>query len=374
MAINLRKTTSSKSKLREKLAQQENRGNELKNDFLPYYKLKERDALILRFLSDANEDNEVFWYIEEIYNINDKPMKPEPEKARDVLPAKLSAELFKIAEKYPEDDTFGQEIRSRALSFYKKRKYLVNCYIVDAPDYFWEEAGLDPNSHSDRTKVVSLPKKVYEIMKDTIMDEDYEDFEFYNFTDNALNFKLVLKKNSIGKNEYTLSKFENKPKPINLDDDAIEEITSSIKDLSKIYKVYSADEIADAVIEEIKDEEDPEIKEIMIGIVNKLGYDIDDEFKSKTKVLIDEDDEKPALKSKRVDEDEEEAKLKSKRKLQLDEDDEDEDEDDISPLKRFSKKRAKLLDEDDEDEDEDDVITASVKNKVNRLREKFSRD
>ena len=368
MAINLRKVTSSKNKLREKLAQQDNSG-ELKSDFLPFFKLKEKDALILRFLSDANEENDAFWYIEELYNINNKPMKPEPEEARDVLPAKLSAELFKLVKKYPEDDPFGQELRNRALNFYKKRKYLANCYIVDAPDYFWEEAGLDPRSHSDRTKVISLPKKVYEIIKDTIMDEDYEDYEFYNFDDNVLNFKLVLKKNSIGKNEYTLSKFENKPKPIDLDDDAIEEIANSIKDLSSIYKIYPSEEIANAVLAEIEDEEDPEIKEILVDIVEKLGYTVGEtkplpKKQNKVKKILEDEDE-----------DEEEVVPKKRTRKIIDEDD-DEDEDDESPLSRFSKKRKKLLDEDDEDddEDEDDSVSASVRSKVNNLRKKLNRD
>jgi hypothetical protein len=391
MALNLRKVTSSKNKLREKLAQQENQSGELKSDFLPFFKLKERDALILRFLSDANEENDAFWYIEELYNLGGKSMKPDPEEARDVLPAKLSAELFKIVKKYPDDDPFGQEIRDRALKFYKKKKYLANCYIVDAPDYFWEEAGLDPRSHSDRTKVISLPKKVYEIIKDTIMDEDYDGFEFYNFDDNVLNFKLVLKKNSIGKNEYTLSKFENKPKPIDLTDEEIEEIAESIKDLSKIYKVYPSDEIADAVIAEIEDEENEEIKEIMVDIVEKLGYSVGGnkksnslKTKSKAKEILedDEEDEEEVVKPKKRrliadddedEEDEEEVVKPKKRRLIADDDEDDEDEDD-SPLKRFSKKRKLLEDDDEDEEDEEDDIRDSIKSKVAGLRKKLNRE
>jgi hypothetical protein len=264
--INLRKSIN-RDALKAKFEQEE-KGGQTQSDFLPYFKLKSGDTIVLRFLQDANPDNQdIFAYTETVYNINGKNMKFGGED-KDCPSAKLAAALFQKAKEVGEETELGKKIRSRALNYYKKRKYLANCYIVDAPDYWWEETGLNPNNVSDKTKVASLPKTVYEKIKDTVVDEDFEDVNFVNFDDDVVNFKLTVKKNSMGYNDYSASKFEIKPKTLKLDDDDIDVIAENLKDLSKIFKLYSNDDFLEALKIEIEDEELEEVKEVARKILN----------------------------------------------------------------------------------------------------------
>ena len=148
MAINLRKTVN-KDKLKAKF-EAESQGNQQgPSDFLPYFKLKNKDSITLRFLSDANPNNQDFFtYTEEIFNFNGKNMKFDG-ASKDCPASKIANELFAEAKALGEETAEGKEVRERALKFYKKRKYLANAYIVDAPDYFWTEAGLDQDNIKD---------------------------------------------------------------------------------------------------------------------------------------------------------------------------------------------------------------------------------
>jgi len=260
MAINLRKTVN-KDKLKAKFEAESQSGNQGPSDFLPYFKLKNKDSLTIRFLSDANPNNQDFFtYIEEVFNFSGKNMKFSG-LAKDCPSSKIAYDFFAEAKALGEETPEGKEVRDKALKFYKKRKYLANAYIVDAPDYFWVEAGLDPEKIEDRVKVVSLPKKVYETIKDTVMDEDFDEVEFYNFGDDVVNFKLTVKKNAGGYNDYTSSKFEIKPKELDIEDDAIDIIAESLKDLSTLFKSHSLDEFNEAIDIELNGEDEDEGEE-----------------------------------------------------------------------------------------------------------------
>lgn len=245
MAINLRRTVN-KEKLKAKF-EAEAQSGQGPSDYLPYFKLKPNDSLIIRFLSDANPKNQDFFtYTEEVFNFNGKNMKFDG-VTRDCPAAKISANLFSEAKAAGEETAEGKEIRDRALKFYKKRKFLANAYIVDAPEYFWAAAGLDPDNLKDRVKVVSLPKKSYEGIKDSVMDEDFNDLEFYNFGDDVVNYKMTVKKNQGGYNDYSTSKFEIKPKDLDLNDADVDVIADCLKDLSTIFKLYSLDDFNEAI-------------------------------------------------------------------------------------------------------------------------------
>ena len=307
MAINLRKTVN-KSKLKAKFEAEAQGGNQGGSDFLPYFKLKNKDSVIIRFLSDANPDNQDFFtYTEEVFNFNGKNMKFDG-PSRDCPCSKISADLFAEAKALGEETPEGKEVRDRALKFYKKRKYLANAYIVDAPEYFWIEAGLDPDKIEDRVKVVSLPKKVYDSIKDTVMDEDYDELEFYNFGDDVVNFKLTVKKNAGGFNDYSASKFELKPKELDIDDDEIDVIAENLKDLSTLFKVHSLEEFNEAIEIEQSDEEDDEEPAPKKRVTKKrapvIEEDDDEEDEEpapkkrakKSAPVIEEDDDEPAPK------------------------------------------------------------------------------
>ena len=285
MAINLRKTVN-KSALKAKFEQEGN--NQGTSDFLPYFKLKNKDSITLRFLSDANPDNQDFFlYVEEVFNFNGKNMKFDG-PSKDCPASKIAADLFAQAKAAGEETEEGQALREKALKFYKKRKYLANCYIVDAPEYWWTESGLDPDRIEDRVKVASLPKKVYETIKDAVMDDDFEDVEFYNFGDDVVNFKLTVKKNAGGYNDYSASKFEFKPKPLELSDEDIDVIAENLKDLSKLFKAYSKEEFDEAIAIELADEDD----EPVVKKTKKTAPVEDDDV---------EDDEEEAPKKKSID-------------------------------------------------------------------------
>lgn len=257
MAINLRKTVN-KEKLKAKFEAESQSGNQGPSDFLPYFKLKNKDSLMIRFLSDANPNNQDFFtFIEEVFNFSGKNLKFDG-PAKDCPASKIAYDYFAEAKALGEETPEGKEVRDKALKFYKKRKYLANAYIVDAPEYFWMEAGLDPEKIEDRVKVVSLPKKVYETIKDTVMDEDFDEVEFYNFGDDVVNFKLTVKKNAGGYNDYTSSKFEIKPKELDVSDDDIDIIAECLKDLSTLFKVHSLDEFNEAIDIELNGEDEDE--------------------------------------------------------------------------------------------------------------------
>jgi len=254
MAINLRRTVN-KEKLKAKF-EAEAQGSQGPSDFLPYFKLKANDSLVIRFLSDGNPNNQDFFtFTETVYNFNGKNMKFDGAD-KDCPSAKLAAELFAEAKDIGEETPEGKEVREKALKFYKKRKFLANAYIVEAPEYFWAAAGLDSEKIEDRVKVVSLPKKVYESIKDTVMDDQYNDVEFYNFGDDVVNFRLTVKKNQGGFNDYASSKFEIKPKNLAVDDEEIDAIAEQLKDLSTIFKLYSVKDFAEAIEIELNGEKD----------------------------------------------------------------------------------------------------------------------
>lgn len=246
MAINLRKTVN-KDKLKAKFEAESQGGQQGPSDFLPYFKLKNKDSITMRFLSDANPNNQDFFtYTEEIFNFNGKNMKFDG-ASKDCPASKIASDLFAEAKTAGEETAEGKELREKALKYYKKRKYLANAYIVDAPDYFWTESGLDPDNIKDRVKVVSLPKKTYDGIKDTVMDEQFDDVEFYNFGDDVVNFKMTVKKNAGGFNDYSASKFEIKPKELDLSDDEIDAIAECLKDLSTLFKAHSIEEFNEAI-------------------------------------------------------------------------------------------------------------------------------
>jgi len=254
MAINLRRTVN-KEKLKAKFEAESQSGNQGPSDFLPYFKLKNKDSLVIRFLSDANPTNQDFFtYTEEVFNFNGKNMKFSGQ-SKDCPASKIASDYFAEAKSLGEETAEGKEVRDKALKFYKKRKFLANAYIVDAPEYFWIESGLDPEKVEDRVKVVSLPKKVYETIKDTVMDEDFDEVEFYNFGDDVVNFKLTVKKNSGGYNDYSASKFEIKPKDLEIDDTSVDIIANNLKDLSTLFKAHSLEDFNEAIEIELNGEE-----------------------------------------------------------------------------------------------------------------------
>lgn len=303
MAINLRKTVN-KDKLKAKFEAEASGGTQGGSDFLPYFKLKNKDSVVLRFLSDASEDNQDFFtFTEEVFNFNGKNMKFDG-PSKECPCSKISADLFNEAKALGEETSEGKEVRDRALKFYKKRKYLANAYIVSAPEYFWIEAGLDQDKIEDRVKVVSLPKKVYETVKDTVMDEDFDDVEFYNFGDDVVNFKLTVKKNAGGYNDYSASKFEIKPKDLDVDDDDLDVIAERLKDLSTLFKAHTLADFEEAIAIESSDSEDedetPSPKAKKRAVVEDDEEDEEDEApapkKRKVAVEEDEEDEAPAPK------------------------------------------------------------------------------
>jgi len=162
---------------------------------------------------------------------------------------------------------------------------------------------LDPDKIEDHVKVISLPKKVYDGIKDTVMDDDFSDVEFYNFGDDVVNFKLTLKKNSGGHNDYSGSKFEIKPKELDLADEDIDVIAEKLKDLSTLFEVHSLDEFNEAIeIEQNGDKEDSEPKQKKVTKKPQAAVNEEDED-SQPKVVkrsvpqvesTDEDDEEDA--------------------------------------------------------------------------------
>ena len=320
MAINLRKTVN-KDKLKAKFESESANGNQGPSDFLPYFKLKNKDSVVVRFLSDANPQNQDFFtYTEEIFNFNGKNMKFDG-LSKDCPASKIASDLFAEAKSLGEESAEGKEVKERALKFYKKKKYLANAYIVEAPEYFWSETGLDPDNIKDRVKVVALPKKVYDGIKDSVMDEDFDDVEFYNFGDDVVNFKLTVKKNAGGYNDYSASKFEIKPKELEVSDDEVEEIASHLKDLSTIFKVHSLAEFTEALEIELN------------------GADEDEEETPKAKKVVKK---APVVEDDDEDEDEEPAPKKSVKKAPVVEDD-DEDEDEEAPKKDIKSLRSGIL-------------------------------
>jgi hypothetical protein len=307
MAINLRKTVN-KEKLKAKFeSESQSGGSQGPSDFLPYFKLKNKDSITLRFLSDANPNNQdSFTYIEEVFNFNGKNMKFDG-LAKDCPASKIASDLFAEAKSLGEETAEGKEVRERALKFYKKRKYLANAYIVDAPDYFWTESGLDPDKIEDRVKIVSLPKKVYEGIKDTVMDPDFDEVEFYNFGDDVVNFKLSTKKNSGGFNDYSASKFEIKPKDLDLSDDEIDVIAENLKDLSIMFKAHSLDDFNEAIEIELNGSENQDASAAPRSKTTKaapapVAEEDDDEEEEVQQVK-----KKPVSRAPVVEDDEEEA-------------------------------------------------------------------
>lgn len=326
MTINLRKTVN-KDKLKAKFeAESQGSGQQGPSDFLPYFKLKNKDSITVRFLSDANPNNQDFFtYTEEIFNFNGKNMKFAG-ASKDCPASKIASDLFAEAKAVGEESAEGKELREKALKFYKKRKYLANAYIVDAPEYFWTEAGLDADNIKDRVKVVSLPKKVYDGIKDTVMDEQFDDVEFYNFGDDVVNFKLTVKKNAGGFNDYSASKFEIKPKELDVSDDDIDAIAECLKDLSTLFKAHSLDDFNEAI----------EIE--MSG--------------------SDEEDDSPKSNKKQG--------VKKSSKPSDDEEDTEDTED--TPQTKSTKKPIEEDNSDDEDEDEDEEPAPEVKKDIKSLR------
>ena len=96
MAINLRKTVN-KDKLKAKFESESQSNSQGPSDFLPYFKLKNKDSISIRFLSDANPQNQDFFtYTEEIFNFNGKNMKFDG-LSKDCPASKIAADFFTAA-------------------------------------------------------------------------------------------------------------------------------------------------------------------------------------------------------------------------------------------------------------------------------------
>lgn len=171
--------------------------------FYPFYKMNVGETAVVRFLPDADTENE-FGFIRE--NLTHTLIVNG--KKRVVPCLKMYGESCPCCEKSAV--YYAQNDKETGLKYYRKKSYLASVLVMDSP--FEIE---DPHE----VKIIDLGPKLYKIITAAFASGDLDDVP-YSF-DGGYNFRLTKSQQGEYAN-YDLSKFA--PKQTALDQDTIDSL------------------------------------------------------------------------------------------------------------------------------------------------------
>ena len=178
------------------------------NSVYPFWNMQKGQTALVRFLPDNNDDNDFFWVERQVIKIPFSGIEGADRQA-DVVTVQVPC-----MEAYGGDCPILKEIRpwfkvskekgELARKYWKKRTYLFQGLVVSSP--FEEE-----NAPENPVRRFVFTSKLYDILKNALMDPDFEDLPIDY--DNGFDFKL--KKTQPGQYaEYTTSEYSRRSRAL----------------------------------------------------------------------------------------------------------------------------------------------------------------
>lgn len=217
--------TSSKSKLaalKSIFGSQENEGRResLPNNYYPFWNMAVGQKAVVRFLPDANENNERGFLVEKsshILTVNgQKRTVPCMTMYDEECPVcKVSRDFYNA-----KDEVNGKK-------YWRKRQYIAQALIVEDPLPANEQTG---ETHEGQVRGITLGYQIYNIIKEAFASDELEDIPY----DLENGYDFIIKKTEQGQYAtYAVgTKFKNNPR--SLTDEEIAVVEDSMVDLSTL--------------------------------------------------------------------------------------------------------------------------------------------
>lgn len=207
-------------KLRNKFDSETKKKKEFVSNFYPFYKMDVDKTARIRFLPDADINNEWDFFIENKYHdliINGHkkrvPCLSMYSNNKDCPICKLSAEYYKNGDK------------ATGLKYWRRLDHIFQCLVIEDP--------LPPNengeTYQNKVKQISLTTTLFKIIEEAIRDREikYPIFDYKKGTD------FLIKLSRQGENNsYILSKFSRES--TELSDEMIENVEKEMINLSSL--------------------------------------------------------------------------------------------------------------------------------------------
>lgn len=165
----------------------ENDGNNLPNNYYPFWTMKDGESATVRFLPDANEDNPLGFMVEKLMHtlqINGETKSVACLKmfGEDCAICQVSSNYYK-----KEDKTNGKK-------FWRKAQHITQAIIIEDPLDADETTG---ETHEGKIRFLTLGYQIYNVLKEAFASGELDDvpYAFKNGCD------FVIKKSKQG--EYS---------------------------------------------------------------------------------------------------------------------------------------------------------------------------
>lgn len=187
--------------------------------FLAFWNIPENQALNLRFLPDADENNPFFWRERDMITLEfNGVVGQHTDKVRVQVPCnemwvpKSCPVLIELRKWYESaKETGNDELKQLASKYWKKKSYLLQCFI--APDSVAVKDDMAPENPIRR---VLVNKEIFDKVKSILMNPGIK--EMPTHYQEGRDFGVVKTRNGGGFNKYDMSQFSMSERPLNAEE------------------------------------------------------------------------------------------------------------------------------------------------------------
>lgn len=205
--------------LRAAFKAQETTGENLPNNYYPFWNMNFGEQATIRLLPDANDNNPMGFLVEK--RMHNLTVNGERKSVPCLSMYQEDCPVCKVSQAYykAKDENNGKK-------YWRKRQYIAQALVVEDPLPADQESG---ETHQGKVRFISLGYSLFNIVKEALESGELEEipFAYKGGTD------FIIKKTKKGDYaDYTLSKFARKES--DLDDDTIAMVKENLVDLSTL--------------------------------------------------------------------------------------------------------------------------------------------
>lgn len=211
--------TSALDKLKSAFNKPENDGN-LPSNYYPFWKMKDGESCIVRFLPDANADNPFGFMVEKL--MHNLEINGERKTVACLKTYEEDCPICKVSSEY-----YKKEDKASGKKYWRKKQYITQAIIIGDP------LDADPDTgetHEGKIRFLTLGWQVYNVIKEAFESGDLKDVPFAY----EGGYDFIIKKTKQGEYpSYSVgSKFVRDPS--NLTPEQQEMVGEHLKDLSEL--------------------------------------------------------------------------------------------------------------------------------------------
>jgi hypothetical protein len=210
----------------------------LPNNYFPFWKMKEGERAIIRFIPDKNPDNPRGFLAQKVMHVleinGEKKSVPCLSMYGEDCPiCKVSQDFYKVEGK---DSPNGKK-------YWKKKQHIAQAIVLEDPLPADEKSG---DTHVGRIRYIALGFQLYQIIQNAFKSDETLESIPYNFEDG---YDFIIQKDKGPKYPtYQLnSKFRNKQRALSEDELAI--VAESMSDLSVLLPKHPGKEKVEAMLQ-----------------------------------------------------------------------------------------------------------------------------